>query len=250
MNYVWTWSSQKRYVGNLLKAQFQRLKWPKLRSYWELKVIDLPTNQNILLAQNIFITCLNYGHWPNIFVCKHVTLGASTHLFCWPTWSSLAKYAQTRGIHPSALFASMIFLSQAWPIWHFCLICMTLGACTQLIIKGKEVVCCLLQVVKVIHWTIHQQEFTPLKVARSSSNYHSPMEILNSILQGKNRHHQKRRRLGRYWKVKVRVSNHICLKQDKTPQHSRNETHDTQGHATNQIQPYRHPKRTQPTSTS
>ena len=34
------------------------------------------------------------------------------------------------------------------------------------------------------------------------------------------------------------------------PQHLQNETHDTLGFATNQIQPYRHLKRTEPTSTS
>ena len=37
---------------------------------------------------------------------------------------------------------------------------------------------------------------------------------------------------------------HICLKQDKAPQNSHNETHNTQGLTTNQIQPSRHPKHT------
>ena len=61
------------------------------------------------------------------------------------------------------------------------------------------------------------------------------METPNSILQGKSRHHEKRRSLDKHWKAKVRVSNHICLKQDKTPQHSHNETHDTQGLVKNKI---------------
>ena len=162
---------------------------------------------------NCFHNMLNYGHWPNIFVCKHATLGASVHLFYLSTWSSFAKYAQTDN-QKKILF----------------------------------VVSCRLS--KSLHWTIHQQEFTPQNVATFSSKYHSLMEIPNSILQGKSCHHQNRKRPGKYWKAKVRVSNHICLKQDKTPQHSHNEMHETQGLATNQIQPYWHLKCTKPTSAS
>ena len=83
------------------------------------------------------------------------------------------------------------------------------------------------------------------------------MEARNPILQGISCDNQKRRKLGKHWKDKVRISNHTCLKQDKTkkkiqnlPQHSHNETHDTQGLTTNQIQPYQYPKRTEPTSAS
>ena len=162
---------------------------------------------------------LNYGHWPNLFLCKHVTLGASVHLFYLSTWSSFAKYAQTRGMHPTDNQKKSLF-----------------------------VVSCRLS--KSSHWTIHQQEFTPQNIVTSSSKYHSPMEARNPILQGKSRHHQKSKRSGKHWKAKVRVSNHICLKQDKTPQHSHNETHDTQGLTTNQSQPSRHPKHTKPTSAS
>ena len=153
------------------------------------------------------------------FVCKHATLGASIHQFCLSTWSSFAKYAQTRGMHPTDNQKKILFV----------------------------VSCSLL---KSLYWTIHQQEFTPQNVATSSSKYHSPMEARNPILQGKSRHHQNRRRPGKYWKAKVRVSNHICLKQDKTPQHSHNETHETQGLMTNQTQLSRDPKHTEPTFAS
>ena len=140
--------------------------------------------ENNSLAQNVFTTCLNYGHWPNIFVCKHAILGASVYLF-FSTWSFFAKYAQTRGMRPTDNQKKILF-----------------------------VVSCRLS--KSLHWTIHQQEFTPKNVATFSSKYHFPMEARNPILQGINCHHQKRSRSGKHWKVKVRVSNHICLKQDKT----------------------------------
>ena len=170
---------------------------------------------------------LNYGHWPNLFLCKHVTLGASVHLFYLSTWSSFAKYAQTRGMHPTDNQKKSLF-----------------------------VVSCRLS--KSSHWTIHQQEFTSQNTATSSSKYNSPVEARNPILQGKSRYHQKRKRLGKHWKAKVRISNHICPKQDKTkkkvfpnlPQHSHNETHDTQGLTTNQTQPFRHPKHTELTFVS
>ena len=183
-------------------------------------MVDLPTNQNSSLAQNVFITFLNYGHWLKIFVCKHITLWASTHLLCWPTWSSLAKYAQTKGIHSSSLSASMIFLLQAWSIWHFCLKCMTLRACTQLIIERKEVVCCLLQVVKVIPLD-HSSNRRPLQkmLPHLHQNTIPQWKHQTQSSKEKNCHHQKRMRLGKHCKAKVCVSNHICLKQDKTPQH-------------------------------
>ena len=79
--------------------------------------------------------------------------------------------------------------------------------------KSLFVVSCRLS--KSSHWTIHQQEFIPQNV-EPSSKYHSPMEAWNPILQGISCHHQKRRRSGKYWKAKVHISNHICLKQDKT----------------------------------
>ena len=159
------------------------------------------------------------GIGPTFLLCKHATLGALVHLFCLSTWSSFAKYAQTRGMRPTDNQKKILFV----------------------------VSCSLL---KSLYWTIHQQEFTPQNVATSSSKYHSPLKTPNSILQGKSRHHQNRRRPGKYWKAKVHVSNHICLKQDKTPQHSHNETHETQGLEKNQIQPSQHTKHTKPTSTS
>jgi hypothetical protein len=121
--------------------------------------------------------------------------------------------------------------------------------------KSLFVVSCRLS--KSLHYTIHQQKSTPKNFATFSSKYHSPMEAQNPILQGISCHHQKRRRSGKHCKAKVRISNHTFLKQDKTkkgfsnlPQHSHNKTHDTQGLATNQIQPYQHSKRTEPTSTT
>ncbi len=85
-------------------------------------MIDLFTNQKSSLAQNVFITCLNYGHWPNILCVQ-------------------ACY--TRGISPSVLLVNNDILL---------LNMLKLRACTQLIIKRKEeFVCCLLQVIKVIH---------------------------------------------------------------------------------------------------
>ena len=123
-----------------------------------------------------------------------------------------------------------------------------LRACAQLTIKRRF---CLLSLAGYQSHSIGpfiNKSSPPQNVATYSLKYHSPMETPNSILQGKSHHHQNRKRPGMYWKAKVRVSNHICLKQDKTPQHSHNETHETQGLATNQIQPYRHPKHTEPTS--
>ena len=195
-----------------------------------------PNNLSLGLIQNtkwFTFTCtkcfhnmLNYGHWPNIFVCKHATLGASIHLFYLSTWSSFAKYAQTRGMCPTDNQKKILF-----------------------------VVSCRLS--KSLQWTIHQQESTPKNVATFSSKYNSPMEARNPILQGISCHHQKRRRSSKHWKANVHISNHTCLKQNKTkikiqnlPQLSHNKTHDTQGLMTNQTQFSWHPKHTEPTFAS
>ena len=148
-------------------------------------------------------------------------LGASTHLLC----------------------------LQAWSIWHFYLICMTLRACAQLIIEIR-VVCCLLQVVKVTpldHPSTgdHSIEcchiFIKISFPNGNTKLNPPRKKPSS---------SKEKEVRKHWKAKICVSNHICLKQDKMPQHSHNETHDTLGLATNQIQPSRQPKHTEPTSTS
>ena len=88
-------------------------------------------------------------------------------------------------------------------------------AYTQLIIERKEVVCCLSQVVKVIPLDHSSTRIPPQNVATSSSKYYFLMEAQNPILHGIGCHHQKRRRSGKHWKAKVRISNHTCLKQDK-----------------------------------
>ena len=115
---------------------------------------------------------------------KHVTLGASIHLFYLSTWSFFAKYAQTRGMRSTENQKKILFVVS-------------------------------FRLSKSLQWTTHQQESTAKNVATFSSKYHSPMEARNPILQGISCHHQKRRRSGKHWKANVHISNHTCLKQDK-----------------------------------
>jgi hypothetical protein len=70
---------------------------------------------------------------------------------------------------------------------------------------------------KSLYWTIHQQEFTLQIVATSSSKYHSPLKTPNSILQGKSRHHQNRRRPGSIEKLRYMFLTTYALSKTKHP---------------------------------
>ena len=157
-----------------------------------------------------------------------------------PTFCVQAYY--TRGINSSVMLANMIFLGQICPnqghppIFFVCKHDLFIASMIYLTFlsqmydtksmrstNNQKKKSYLLSIAACQSHPIGpfiKQETTPVNFATSSLKYHSLMETPNSILQGK---------------AKVCVSNHICLKQDKTPQHSHSETHDTQGLAANQI---------------